>query len=38
MIARIVAGCAIGLAIGGLLIYGLVKLADWIVEHTHALY
>lgn len=35
MLAEIVVGCVLGLALGGALIYGLVEMADWIVEYTH---
>lgn len=35
MLFQVVAGCLIGLAMGGVLIYGLVELSDWIVGFTH---
>ena len=38
MLFQIVAGCLIGLAMGGVLIFGLVELADWIVEQTYGRY
>lgn len=35
---QIVAGCVLGVAIGGAIIYGIVELADLIVEQTHEPY
>lgn len=34
-VLEIVFGCIVGLAIGGAVLYGVVELADLIVEHTH---
>lgn len=34
-VCEIVFGCIVGIAIGGAVLYGIVELADLIVEHTH---
>jgi hypothetical protein len=34
VIFELVLGCAMGIALGAALLYGLVELADWMVEHT----
>lgn len=31
---RVLLGCLLGLVIGAVMIYGLVELGNWIVEHT----
>lgn len=38
LLYEIVIGCALGLALGGALLYGIVELADWIVEEAHEPY
>ena len=37
-VAEIVAGIVIGLALGGLVIWGVMKIGDYIVEHTNESY
>lgn len=37
-VIEIVLGCIVGLAIGGAVIWGVMKLGEYIVEHTHESY
>lgn len=38
LLAEIILGCVMGIALGAAIIYGLVELADYIVEQSNALY
>lgn len=35
LLCEVVLGCLLGLTLGVAVLYGLVELADWIVEQTH---
>jgi hypothetical protein len=37
VVCELIVGCAMGIALGAAVLYGLVELADWIVETTNAL-
>lgn len=37
-ITEVLLGIAAGLALGGAMIWGVIKLGDYIVEHTHESY